>query len=86
MAKLKEELWYILQHLKEDELKHFKWFLEQENLLEGFSGIPVFQLETADRKDTVDLMVQNYQDDYVTFVFCFSQANQQKFSAREMDQ
>ncbi|XP_033991678.1 nuclear factor 7, brain-like isoform X2 [Trematomus bernacchii] len=63
MAKIKEELWYILQHLKEDELKHFKWFLEQENLLEGFSGIPVSRLETADRKDTVDLMVQNYQDD-----------------------
>ncbi|KAJ4924950.1 hypothetical protein JOQ06_003898, partial [Pogonophryne albipinna] len=63
MAKIKEELWYILQHLKEDEFKHFKWFLEQENLLEGFSGIPVSRLETADRKDTVDLMVQNYLDD-----------------------
>ncbi|KAI9545225.1 hypothetical protein NQZ68_038255, partial [Dissostichus eleginoides] len=63
MVKLKEELWRTLQNLKEDDFKHFKWFLEEENLLEGFSGIPVSRLETADRKDTVDLMVQNYQDD-----------------------
>ncbi|XP_034090196.1 pyrin-like [Gymnodraco acuticeps] len=62
MVKLKEELWRTLLDLKEDEFKHFKWFLEQENLLEGLSGIPVSRLETADRKDTVDLMLQNYQD------------------------
>ena len=63
MVKLKEELWRTLQNLKKDEFKDFKWFLEEENPLEGFPGIPVSRLEMADRKDTVDLMVQNYQGD-----------------------
>ncbi|KAI4793144.1 hypothetical protein KUCAC02_032901 [Chaenocephalus aceratus] len=63
MVKLKEELWRTLLDLKEVEFKDFKWLLEQENLLEGFSGIPVSRLEMADRNNTVDLMVQNYQDD-----------------------
>ncbi|XP_044199525.1 NACHT, LRR and PYD domains-containing protein 14-like [Thunnus albacares] len=62
MAKLKEELFKILAKLKEDEFKDFKWFLEQDDILEGFKGIPVAQLEKAARRDTVDLMVQKYQD------------------------
>ncbi|XP_054480319.1 E3 ubiquitin-protein ligase TRIM21-like [Anoplopoma fimbria] len=61
MAKLNEELWKTLQDLKEDEFEHFKWFLKQNDILEGFSGIPVAQLEKAKRQDTVDLMVQKYQ-------------------------
>ncbi|XP_042259027.1 NACHT, LRR and PYD domains-containing protein 12-like [Thunnus maccoyii] len=62
MAKLKEELWNTLEDLKEDEFKKFKWFLELDDILEGFKGIPVAQLEKAGREDTVDLMVQKHQD------------------------
>lgn len=56
MAKLKEDLWKILQDLKEDEFVKFKWFL-------NLHSIPVAQLEKANRQDTVDLMVQKHQDD-----------------------
>ncbi|XP_042286002.1 GTPase IMAP family member 9-like [Thunnus maccoyii] len=62
MTKPKEELFKILEKLKEDKFKDFKWFLEQDGNLEGFSGIPVAQLEKAERRDTVDLMVQKYQE------------------------
>ncbi len=51
-----------LKSKREEELKHFKWFLKQEDTLKGFPGIPVAWLEKADRHDTVDLMVQKYQD------------------------
>ncbi|XP_042259200.1 NACHT, LRR and PYD domains-containing protein 14-like isoform X1 [Thunnus maccoyii] len=55
MEKLKEDLWETLQELKEDEYENFKWLLNPE-------GIPRAQLEKAARRDTVDLMVQKYQD------------------------
>ncbi|XP_033470323.2 uncharacterized protein LOC117249064 [Epinephelus lanceolatus] len=60
MAKLKEELWKTLRDLKEEEFENFKWFLKDDGILEGLSGIPVAQLEKAKRQDTVDLMVQKY--------------------------
>ncbi|XP_053169790.1 C3a anaphylatoxin chemotactic receptor-like [Scomber japonicus] len=41
MANPKEEPWKVLQELKDDELKKFKWFLDLE-------GIPVAHLENAD--------------------------------------
>ncbi|XP_044042745.1 E3 ubiquitin-protein ligase TRIM21-like isoform X2 [Siniperca chuatsi] len=59
MVKL-EELWETLQELEENEFKHFKWFLKQDGILEGFSGIPAARLEKAERQNTVDLMVQKY--------------------------
>ncbi|XP_053199947.1 NACHT, LRR and PYD domains-containing protein 12-like isoform X5 [Scomber japonicus] len=62
MAKLKEELLNILLNLKEDDFNQFKWFLEQDDILEGFKGIPVAHLENAARTQTVDLMVQKHQD------------------------
>ncbi|XP_042260018.1 NACHT, LRR and PYD domains-containing protein 12-like [Thunnus maccoyii] len=62
MAKLKEELLNTLEDLKEDEFKKFKWFLELDDILEGFKHIPVAQLEKAGREETVDLMVQKHQD------------------------
>ncbi|XP_042258999.1 NACHT, LRR and PYD domains-containing protein 12-like [Thunnus maccoyii] len=62
MEKLKEELLNTLEDLKEDEFKKFKWFLELDDILEGFKGIPVAQLEKAGREETVDLMVQKHQD------------------------
>ena len=62
MEKLKVELLKTLEDLKEDEFKKFKWFLKEDDILEDFKGIPVAQLEKAGREDTVDLMVQKYQD------------------------
>ncbi|XP_067437499.1 uncharacterized protein [Thunnus thynnus] len=62
MAKLKEELLIFLEKLKEDEFEKFKWYLEQDDILEGSKGIPVAQLENAARTRTVDLLVQKYQD------------------------
>ncbi|XP_042288386.1 protein NLRC3-like [Thunnus maccoyii] len=62
MAKRKGELLNTLEKLKADEFKKFKWFLEEDDILEGFKGIPVFQLENAERQDTVDLMIQKHQD------------------------
>ena len=62
MVKLKEELWKTLQELHKDAFKKFKWFLEDDDILEGFKGIPVAQLEKAGREVIVDLMVQKHQD------------------------
>ncbi|GLD45795.1 E3 ubiquitin-protein ligase TRIM21-like isoform X1 [Lates japonicus] len=62
MAKLEEKLWNILQELGQEEFKRFKWFLKKDGILEDFPGIPWAQLENAERQDTVDLMVQKYQD------------------------
>lgn len=61
MEKLKEELWTTLEELHNEEFKKFKWFLKR-GALEGFGGIAAAKLETAERLDTVDLMVQKYQD------------------------
>eukprot|EP00064_Thunnus_orientalis_P025463 superscaffoldBa00012934_g25836 len=62
MEKLKVELWNTLEDLIENEFKKFKWFLELDDILEGFKGIPRAQLKKADEQDTVDLMVQKHQD------------------------
>ncbi|KAI3366976.1 hypothetical protein L3Q82_009253 [Scortum barcoo] len=61
MAKLKEELWNILQEFTDNDFKAFKWFLKEDDIVEGFPGIPVAQLEKAERQETVDLMVQKHQ-------------------------
>lgn len=58
---MEEKLWKTLQRLNGEEFKTFKWFLKKK-VLESFSGIPVAQLEGAERSETVDLMVQKYQD------------------------
>ena len=60
-SKFKEELFNILENLKDDDFKNFKWFLEQDGILEGCKGISVAKLEKAARRDTVDLMVQKHQ-------------------------
>lgn len=60
MANVRQQLWEILQFLKEDEFENFKWFLEDDDKVEGFTGINVAQLEKAERRRTVDLLVQKY--------------------------
>ena len=58
----KPKLFKTLKNLTEDEFKQFKWYLEQDDILEGFEGIPKADLENAARTQTVDLMVQKHQD------------------------
>ncbi|XP_056234358.1 NLR family CARD domain-containing protein 3-like [Seriola aureovittata] len=60
MATPKQFLLMTLEDLGAEDFKHFKWFLQQKEVLEGFPSIPRTQLENADRMDTVDLMVQTY--------------------------
>ncbi|XP_078147295.1 protein NLRC3-like isoform X2 [Centroberyx gerrardi] len=60
MATDREKLLETLEHLGEEELKIFQWFLQQDDSLEGFPAIKKRRLEEADRLDTVDQMVQTY--------------------------
>ena len=46
-----------LKDLTDDELKEFKWYLKQPDILEGNKPIKVSELENVDRRDIVDLMV-----------------------------
>lgn len=54
------ELLETLEDLGDRELKTFKWYLQQADFLKDLSAIPKSRLESADRPDTVDLMVQTY--------------------------
>ncbi|XP_078140683.1 NACHT, LRR and PYD domains-containing protein 3-like [Centroberyx gerrardi] len=60
MMTFKERLLETLKDLGDEELKSFKWFLQQDDILEGFPAIKKGRLENADRLDTVDQMVQTY--------------------------
>ncbi|XP_078140914.1 NLR family CARD domain-containing protein 3-like [Centroberyx gerrardi] len=62
MATVKELLLETLNDLGDEELKIFQWFLQQADILEGFPAIPKSQLEKANRLDTVDQMVQTYNE------------------------
>lgn len=57
---MEEKLWKTLQRLTKGEFHNFKWLLKRR-VLEDFPGIPEAQLEEAERSETVDLMVQEYQ-------------------------
>uniref|UniRef100_A0AAZ1X2Y4 B30.2/SPRY domain-containing protein n=1 Tax=Oreochromis aureus TaxID=47969 RepID=A0AAZ1X2Y4_OREAU len=58
---LKEWLWETLETLGTEELKNFKWCLQNvTESKDGFKPIKKSRLENADRLDTVDLMVQMY--------------------------
>ncbi|XP_047243838.1 NLR family CARD domain-containing protein 3-like isoform X2 [Girardinichthys multiradiatus] len=50
----------ILENLEAEELKKFKWYLQQHGTLENFPAIPKSRLENADREDTIDQMVLTY--------------------------
>ncbi len=56
-----EDLLNTLNDLREEEFKDFKWYLQQPDILEGYQTIKVSKLETAERRDTVDLMVNIYK-------------------------
>ncbi|XP_071247927.1 NACHT, LRR and PYD domains-containing protein 3-like [Salvelinus alpinus] len=61
-SSVKERLLAVLDDLGSEELKRFKWYLTTENKLDGFLHIPKGQLETTDRHDIVDQMVQKYRE------------------------
>ncbi|XP_069381218.1 NACHT, LRR and PYD domains-containing protein 12-like [Paralichthys olivaceus] len=62
MAAVTELLLETLEDLAHEELKIFKWFLQQAEILEGFPAIPKSHLEKADRLDTLDLIVHTYNE------------------------
>ncbi|XP_049924169.1 NACHT, LRR and PYD domains-containing protein 12-like [Epinephelus moara] len=65
MTAVTELLLETLDDLGEDELKIFKWFLQQAEILEDFPAIPRSHLEKADKLDTLDLIVQTYNEQSV---------------------
>ncbi|XP_061579380.1 NACHT, LRR and PYD domains-containing protein 12-like [Cololabis saira] len=55
------DLLNILEDLDNEEFDKFKWFLQQADSLQGLAAIKKSHLQTANRTDTVDLMVQTYR-------------------------
>ncbi|XP_071399232.1 NACHT, LRR and PYD domains-containing protein 3-like isoform X2 [Centroberyx affinis] len=60
LSKTKRLLIETLEDLGDEELKIFQWFLQQNDILEGFPAIRKSKVEKANRQDTVDQMVQTY--------------------------
>ncbi|XP_045907310.1 neoverrucotoxin subunit alpha-like [Micropterus dolomieu] len=56
-----KDLLKTLDDLSEEEFKRFKWCLKQPDFLETYQTIKASNLGTADRLDTVDLMVNTYE-------------------------
>ncbi|XP_035856421.1 NACHT, LRR and PYD domains-containing protein 12-like [Sander lucioperca] len=54
------DLFNTLEDLREDEFKQFKWYLQQQDILEGYQSIKLSKLENAERQDTVDVMVKTF--------------------------
>ncbi|XP_051793980.1 histone H1.2-like [Acanthochromis polyacanthus] len=52
----------ILDDLNDDQLHIFQWFLQQPNNVQGLPAIKKSRLQTTDRCNTVDVMVQTYGD------------------------
>ncbi|XP_042073515.1 NACHT, LRR and PYD domains-containing protein 3 isoform X1 [Haplochromis burtoni] len=56
-----EDLLNTLEDLGDEEFNKFKWFLQQEEILEDFPTIKKSRLQATSTWDTVDLMVQTYR-------------------------
>ena len=56
----KVDLLNLLEDLKVDEFKEFKWYLKNETV-DDIPPIKESKLEEAERQDAVDLMVQKYK-------------------------
>lgn len=65
MTTVTELLLETLDDLRDEELKIFKWFLQQAEILEDFPAIPKSHLDKADRLDTLGLIVQTYHEQSV---------------------
>ncbi|KAM6940261.1 NACHT, LRR and PYD domains-containing protein 3-like [Xenentodon cancila] len=55
------DLLNILEDLGDEEFHKFKWFLQQVDSLQGLPAIKKIHLQTANRMETVDLVVQTYR-------------------------
>ncbi|KAK2832790.1 hypothetical protein Q5P01_016679 [Channa striata] len=62
MAAVRELLLETLLDLGDEELKTFKWVLQHAEMLTDLPAIPKWPLEKADRIDTLDLIVQTYNE------------------------
>ncbi|XP_031719135.1 NACHT, LRR and PYD domains-containing protein 3-like isoform X1 [Anarrhichthys ocellatus] len=56
-----EDLLNTLEELRDSEFKDFNWYLQQPDILEGCQSVKVSKLEKAERRDTVDLMVNTFK-------------------------
>ncbi|XP_062415703.1 NACHT, LRR and PYD domains-containing protein 3-like isoform X2 [Pungitius pungitius] len=65
MEKVKKDILYTLEELKEEEFERFKWHLKNNPSPGDPRSIPPCDLQKADRMDTVDLMVLCYDTDSV---------------------
>ena len=68
MAAVTELLLETLEDLENEELRIFKWVLQQGEILEDIPAIPKSHLEKADRLDTLELIVQTYSEQSVKVV------------------
>ncbi|XP_031732083.1 NACHT, LRR and PYD domains-containing protein 3-like [Anarrhichthys ocellatus] len=59
------ELLATLEDLADEEFKKFKWYLQQAEVLGGFSPMSKIQLGNADRMDTVDEIIETYEKNAV---------------------
>ncbi|XP_029939712.1 NACHT, LRR and PYD domains-containing protein 3-like [Salarias fasciatus] len=62
MSSPPEVLLGILKDLEDKDFKDFKWYLWRDGVLEGFKPIPKSDLQTLDRGDTVDKILNTYSD------------------------
>ncbi|XP_051234501.1 uncharacterized protein LOC127351221 [Dicentrarchus labrax] len=65
---VREVLWKTLKYLGDEEFRTFKWFLQDSDILGDLGVIPRSELEKADRKDTVDKIIQKYNQQSVEVV------------------
>lgn len=56
-----ENLFNTLEDLRDNEFSDFRWYLQQPDIVEPYHTIKVSKLERAERRDTVDLMVNAYK-------------------------
>lgn len=59
-ASIKKVLLDTLEDLGEDEFNKFKWFLQDGDFLGGLPVIRKSQLEKSSRTETVDAIIQTY--------------------------
>ncbi|XP_051815283.1 uncharacterized protein LOC127537217 isoform X2 [Acanthochromis polyacanthus] len=57
----KQILKNILDDLNDEELSDFQWSLQESNIVPGLEAIKKSRLQTLDRRNTVDVMVQTYE-------------------------
>ncbi|XP_076735460.1 protein NLRC3-like isoform X2 [Maylandia zebra] len=58
---LQTELLETLGNLSDKELKLFKWYLQKSEALDGLPAIPKSDLQTADKLEIVNLMINKYK-------------------------